>query len=67
LNVNGLATRWNVFETTSLAAAIEPVAIAMCAAAVSDGAIVIFCCAEKPFARSRLIPSFGLSWPLALS
>ena len=40
LNVNGLATRWNVFETTSLAAAIEPVAIAMCAAAVSDGAMV---------------------------
>jgi hypothetical protein len=32
-----------VFETTSLAAAIEPVAIAMCAAAVSDGAMVTFC------------------------
>ena len=43
LNVKELATRWNVFETTSLAAAIEPVAIAMCAAAVSEGAMVTFC------------------------
>src|SRR5262249_28467003 len=39
--------------------AVDPVAIAMCAAAVSDGAIVMFCSAQNPFFFSSPIPELS--------
>ena len=43
--LNGLACKWNVLPGTSFCAALEPVAIATCATAVSDGLVVTTCLA----------------------
>jgi len=45
-----------VFDTTSLRAAVEPVVMATCAAAVSDGLMVMFRSATVPSRASKLNP-----------
>src|SRR5258708_8793277 len=53
---NGLTTSANVFEGILFRGAVEPVAMAMCAAAVSEGAIVTFCSAQTPLRFNRPMP-----------
>src|SRR5262245_34511474 len=56
VDTNGLATRWKVFDTTSFRCAVDPVVIAMCAAAVNEGLTVVFCSATAPSRASKPSP-----------
>jgi hypothetical protein len=60
---NGLATSANELEGMSFFGAVDPVAIAMCAAAVRDGAIVMFCSAQNPFFFNSPIPELSGNAP----
>ena len=58
---------WNVFEGMSLWTAVEPVAIAMCDTAVSDGDAVTFCSATAPRRLSRARPPSRGSTPSSMN
>ena len=58
------ATGWKVLSGMSLCAAVEPVAIAMWATAVTDGVTVMFCSATTPRALRRPRPVFRSSTPV---
>ena len=57
--VIGAATAWNVLDGMSLFTAVEPVAMAMCDTAVSDGVAVTFCRATTPRLTSASPPLRG--------
>jgi hypothetical protein len=56
-----------VFDGMSLWTAVEPVAIAMCDTAVSDGDAVTFCTATAPWRLSRARPPSRGSTPSSMN